>query len=495
MTPNEYITHDATGLAALIATGEVTALEVLNAALAQTDRVNPRLNTLVVDLRELARTRAAGPLKGPFAGVPYLLKDLTHDLVGVPTTMGSRALASYRPTVNATVVQRALDGGLVIFGKTTLSEFAFKGTTETALTGITRNPWNEQHTPGGSSGGAAAAVAGGMVPMAAASDGGGSIRIPAAYCGLFGLKPSRGRVPYGPRRGEGWDGAAADLVISRSVRDTARMLDVLAGPTTGTPYPFARIERPFAEALAQPVKPLRIGFSTTSPIGTPVAPECVRAVEHAVALLSSLGHRVEPAAPEVDGDALAKTFLTMYFGQAAANIADAKARANATDDNFELDTRALALLGRALSAGDSVAAMRRWSHYGHALATFQETYDLYLTPTTAELPAKIGQLAAPPAQQWAMRAIIALGLGKLLLASGIIDTLARTNLRRTPFTQLANLTGTPAMSVPLHWTDGGLPVGVQFIGRLGDEATLLQLGAQLEEAQPWFKRLAPITTS
>jgi amidase len=403
-------------------------------------------------------------------------------------------LRDWVPTQHAEIVQRFLDAGLVIFGKTATPEFALRAETAPLIwEQPTRNPWDLSRTPGGSSGGSAAAVAAGIVPAAGASDGGGSIRIPAAYCGIFGLRPSRGRVPSGPDQGEIWDGASSQHVLSRSVRDSARMLDAIAGPDSGDPFTIAVPERPFADILGQPPRRLRIGYCTDSPLGTPVHAECVNAVLATAKLLAELGHSVEPAAPTYDGDALARSYISMYFGQTAASVARARRLTGASDSAFELETRVLALLGRTLRAGDYVDERLRWNDYARALGKFHQTCDLYLTPTTAQPPNHIGELATPPAQRAAAGVVLALHAGRLLLKSGMVDQLVTTSLQRVPFTQLSNLTGTPSMSVPLHWApierDGPeLPFGVQFVARFGDEATLFQLAAQLEQARPWSGR-------
>ncbi len=490
----EYLQFDATGLAEMIARGEVSTSEVLEAALVRAAEVDPQLASICIPMEAIARQRAQSALRGPFAGVPFLLKDIGQDYAGVPSTSGSRALREWVPQRHAEIVKRFLDAGLVVFGKTATPEFALRAETAPLIWDRpTRNPWDPTRTPGGSSGGSAAAVAAGIVPAAGASDGGGSIRIPAAYCGLFGLRPSRGRVPSGPDQGEVWDGASSQHVISRSVRDSARMLDAIAGSGSGDPFVIAAPEQPFADAIARPSRPLRIGYCTDSPLGTPVHAECVQAVLHTAKLLSGLGHTVEPAAPAYDGHALARSYISMYFGQTAASVARARRLTGVSDRAFELETRILALLGRTLSAGDYVDERLRWNDYARALGHFHQTYDLYLTPTTAQPPNRIGELATPPAQRVAASVVLALHAGRLLLKSGMIDQLVTTSLQRVPFTQLSNLTGTPSMSVPLHWASaepGGteLPFGVQFVARFGDEASLLQLAAQLERVQPWADR-------
>lgn len=483
----EYRQHDALGLAELVARGETTAVDLLHCAQTRAAAVNPALNAIVIPMAEIAKKRVQETLSGPFAGVPFLIKDIAQDYAGVPTTAGSRALRDYRPDRHSSYVQRALDSGLVIFGKTNTPEFALKGTTEPAFWGATRNPWDKTRTPGGSSGGAAAAVAAGIVPMAGASDGGGSIRIPASHCGLFGLRPSRGRVPSGPYFAEFWHGASSEHVLTRSVRDSAAMLDALQGPDTGAPFRIRPPERPYREEITHEPGRLRIAYSTRSPLGLGVDADCVRAVESSIALLRRLGHEVEEAEPVVDGRALAEAFLTMYMGQTAANMAEAQRLTGAAESDFELDTRALASLGRALSAGEYTRSLFRWNDFARAVGEFFKHYDLYLTPTVATVPALIGEQDTPLWQQLALRP--ALPLGKLLLKSGQVQKNAYNNLWRVPFTQLSNLSGTPSMSVPLHWTAAGLPVGVQFMAPSGEEARLLRLAAQLEQEQPWFARV------
>ena len=488
ISEQDYLRHDALGLAELVAAGEVSATELLEAAIARAGQVNPRINALVIPMFEQARSRVREPLAGPFAGVPFLIKDIIQDYAGVPATSGSRALRDWKPASHASYTQRCLDAGLVIFGKTATPELALKGITESQAWGVTRNPWNLDHTPGGSSGGAAAAVAAGILPMAGANDGGGSIRIPAACCGLFGLRPSRGRVPLGPRMGEAWEGASSDLVVSRSVRDSAAMLDALQGADIGAPFEIRPPERPYLQEVARDPGRLRIAFSTRSPIGTEVDPQCVAALEETARLLERLGHRVEEAQPEVDGLALARCYITMYMGNVAASVAEIVAEAGAREADFETDTRTFALLGRALPAGDYVRIRRQWNDFARALGRFFTSHDLYLTPTLAAPPLRIGELELPAWQRAAQKLVLGLRAGGLLLKSGIVDQLARDSLAKVPFTQLSNLTGTPSMSVPLQWTPEGLPLGSHFIAPFGEEARLLRLAAQLEQAQPWAQR-------
>ncbi|AXB41814.1 amidase [Amycolatopsis albispora] len=481
---DDYPKYDAVGLAALVREGQATPAELLDAARAQLARVNPRLNAVVREVEP-----PATPADGPFAGVPFLLKDLNQDLAGEPTSAGSRSMVSVPAKETTTVVRRWLDAGLVVFGKTNTPEFGAKGITEPDLFGPARNPWNPQHTPGGSSGGAAAAVAAGIVPCAAASDGGGSIRIPASACGLFGLKPSRGLIPAGPARAEGLGGTATDGVISRSVRDTAAMLDVLAGPTPLSPYLAAAPEKPFADEVGRDPGRLRIALCTASAINPHPHPEAIAAARAAGELLAELGHEVvELESQPFDDAALAKDFLTSWFVSCAHSMAECKAASGAGDDEFELDTRTMAALGRATSPVDLVRAIERRHEHTRRLAEFHESYDFLLTPATATPPPKIGAFDTPAPVRKLQRGLLTAGVAGLLRFTPIVDRLIHENLSWVPYTQLANLTGRPAMSVPLHWTAGGLPIGAQFVGRLGADGALLRLAAQLEQAKPWAEQ-------
>ncbi len=492
----EYDQYDGLGIAGLIREKQVSAQEVLEEAIGRIEKMNPRINAVIHPMYDEARhTLKEGLPEGPFSGVPFLLKDLLCSYAGVPLTQGSRAYRNFIPENDSEQVTRYKKAGVVVLGKTNTPEFGLMGITEPELHGPTRNPWNPDHTPGGSSGGSAAAVASGMVPLASGGDGGGSIRIPAAYCGLFGLKPSRGRNPSGPDYGRIWQGAVVEHVLTRTVRDSAAMLDATNGADTGAPYIIAEPQRPYTEEVTRDPGTLRIGFCTRSPLGTEVHPECIRAVEHTARLLQGLGHVVEEAEPDIDGQAMARSYFIMYFGEIAADIEkikDVLGRKPKPSD-VEGPTWALGLLGRAYSAGEFVAAIRLWDVAARKMGAFHQNYDLYLTPTAAFPQARIGELQPSPAEQVLMKITNSLGLGRLMKLSGIVDKFAVESLSRTPFTQLANLTGQPAMSVPLHWTADGLPCGVQFVAPFGDEAMLLRLAAQLEKAQPWFdRRPAPL---
>ncbi|MEE4607790.1 MAG: amidase [Desulfobacteraceae bacterium] len=490
----EYEDYDALGLAELVRDKKVTPQELCEAALHRIDRANPILNAVVCRMDAEARRRAVTPADGPFTGVPFLLKDLNFADRGIPMTNGCKALRSYRPDYEDEMVVRFKRAGLVIVGRTNTPEFGLMAVTEPELFGPCRNPWNPAYSPGGSSGGSAAAVAAGVVPMASAGDGGGSIRIPSSYCGLFGLKPSHGRNPNGPGHARNWQGAVQAHVISRSVRDSAAALDATCGPDTGAPYEIRPPVRPYRQEVGADPGRLKIAFNTRSPVGTPVHPECVKAVEDAARLLDGMGHYVQEALPDVDGRALAKSYVTMYFGEVATDIRELQRRIGrrARRRDVEAVTWLLGLLGRTLTAADFVAAMRRWDLEARNMGRFFEDYDLYLTPTTAHPHTAIGELAPRGIEALMIRTVNTLGLGGLLKRSGMVDRMAERSLERVPFTQLANLCGLPAMSVQLHWTDTGMPCGVQFIGPFGTEDRLFRLAAQLEAARPWFARRPPL---
>jgi len=488
----EYARHDATGLAELVASKQVAPAELLELALAQNARVHGKTNAICRLMEKEARAQLARSLSGPFAGVPFLIKDIAHDYAGIPTTMASRAFVDFVPKNHANLVRRCLDAGLVIFGKTNAPELGLRAVTDSRLYGRANNPWDLNRTPGGSSGGAAAAIAAGIVPMAAGNDGGGSIRIPASHCGLVGIKPSRGRVSLAPAWSEYWLGASCEGVISRSVRDTARALDFLQGAEPGDPFVITPPEIPYAQAIERPPGKLRIGYSVRSPIGTEVHAEAVTAVEKAAALLRGLGHEVEEAAPDIDGDVLAQRYQRLFLGFTAAIIAEAKAM-GARSADFETLTRLAGALGKATPVATFLTSHLRWNDFARAFGKFHQSYDFLLTPTAAYPPILHGEGDLSAAQEKIFDLLERAGVLSLLARTGILEgvvkEIARKNLRFTPFTQLANLTGTPAMSLPLHWTVENLPLGVQFVGRFGAEGLLLQLARQLEEAQPWFDRL------
>jgi amidase len=484
----EYLQHDAVALADIVARGEASSSELLDLALAQSRRAQPRTNAVCRLMESQARSQLKGPLQGPLAGVPFLIKDCAQDYAGCPTTYGSKAFATLAASEHAHVVRRYLDAGLVIFGKTNTPEFGSKGVTEPTLFGATRNPYDLGRTPGGSSGGAAAAVAAGIVPVAGASDGGGSIRIPAGCCGLFGLKPSRGLVSWGQSVGEPLQGSATNGVISRSVRDSAAMLDVLAGADAASPYLPAIPDGSFLDEVGRDPGKLRIGFHTDSKLNPSTDPAAIAAVSETAKLLEELGHHVEPVDSPSDDAALARDFLTTWFANLAWDVDATKKLTGAGDEGFEQDTLLTAALGRATRAVDLVDAVERRHLYVRDLARFHERYDLLLTPTLSRRPLRIGELDSSRVERCAAQVLLKTRTTRLLPHLGVVDQLIQDNLGWVPYTQLANITGRPATSVPLHWTPDGLPLGVQFVGRLGADGLLLRLAAQLEAARPWADR-------
>ncbi|MFC4159834.1 amidase [Chitinimonas lacunae] len=488
---SEYRRYDALGLADLVRRGEVSSLELLDTALARCEAVNPALNAVIRQFPERARHLAAtARAEAPFAGVPFLLKDLLAALAGEVLGYGCAALQQFRPAYDSELVRRFLAAGLVPFGKTSTPEFGLLGYTEPKAHGPCRNPWSLSHTPGGSSGGAAAAVAAGIVPLAHGGDGGGSIRIPAANCGLFGLKPSRGRVPQGPDFAEVWSGAVQEHALSRSVRDSAALLDAIAGPDVGAPYRIAPSARSYLECVATPPERLCIGAVLESS-ATPIDPDCRQAVETTIRLLEDLGHRVEVVALPYEHAVLVECYLSMYYGEVAAALdwlAEVLGRPVERED-VELETWILARLGRQRSAGEQTRSRQRWNELSRAMGRFHLHYDLLLTPTLATPPVRIGELATPARESLGLKWADRLGLSHLLLGS--VHREARRSFARLPFTQLANLTGQPAMSLPLHWNQAGLPIGVQLVAAINREDLLFSLAGELESAAPWFDKVPP----
>jgi amidase len=491
----EYATYDGLGLAELVRKGEVQPVELVEEAIQRIERVNPQVNAVIEKMYDRAREAvAAGLPEGPFRGVPFLIKDIMGDYAGVPSTRCCRFLKDYRPDHDSEIIRRHKAAGVVILGKTNAPEFGLLPVTEPELFGPTHTPWDLTRTSGGSSGGSAAAVASRMVPLAHGNDGGGSIRIPAACCGVFGLKPTRGRTPVGPDIAEAWYGLAINHVLSRSVRDSAAMLDATSGPDTGAPYYTPPPVRPFLEEVGADPGRLRIAFTAEPLLPAEVHPDNVRAVQEAAALCEGLGHTIVEATPRIDGEAFAKAFLTMVCAETRAGVIEAEqlVGSKATAADFEPQTWAMALLGTQFCAGDLATAVQLIKTTGRHVCAFFEEYDVLLTPTLSVPPLKIGALQPKSKDLAAMKALGRLNAGKLLRAFADIDALAEETFAFMPFPPLFNATGQPAMSVPLVWNDEGLPIGIQFAGRYGDEATLFRLAAQLEQARPWFDRLPPV---
>lgn len=450
----------------------MTPRELLDEAIARTGRIDPKINAVVVKHFDYAeRQIERGMPQGPFSGVPFLLKDLDL-LEGTRTTFGASLYKNEVADHSSTLAQRCLNAGLAIFGKSASPEFGLMPTTEPRLHGPTRNPWNLDHSAGGSSGGAAAAVAARILPMAHASDGGGSIRIPASACGVFGLKPTRARNPIGPDRGQGWGGFSCGHVVSISVRDSATMLDALCGPEPSSPYHAPPPERPFAEEVGREPGRLRIAFTTTSPYGDPIAPEIAAAVRETASLLEKLGHHLEERAPALPVDPA--EVMAMIVGANTAmsvRLAEKRFGRAMTVEDFETLTLAMAHNAQNANATDYVAAELAAFQISRALADFFQNCDIFLSPTLCRPPLRVGELNSM-AQDLSH-------IGPMLR-------------RYMPATSMFNMSGQPAMSVPLAWNSAGLPLGMMFAARFGDEATLLRLAAQLEQERPWRAKLPPI---
>lgn len=494
MDYNSYIQYDALGLAALIKKGEVSASEVLEAAINRAQEVNDKIFAINYPMYEQARKVAQASLPDhPLAGVPFLLKDLEFYLKGEPMTHGSKSLQGFRPEKDSYMVRTMKDIGLNIFGKTNTPEFGITPYTEPKANGVTKNPWNIEYSPGGSSGGSSAAVAAGILPMAAAGDGGGSIRIPASACGLFGIKPSRGRVSLGPMNGEAWSGLVSSFALSRTVRDSAALLDALIGEKPGDPFVFQKPENSFLSETQSKPRKLKIAYSTDHPFGGKVDAECIEAIDKTIQLLTSLGHEVEEIALPYEEASLTKVFFMMMSDVAADLDIYGEMRGRAIEkDEVELTTWLLNVLGRSFSARDFAYARKQWNVISRRFGEIHQTYDVWLCPTMATPPIKNGALQVNSGEEFALRMAISLGIIPVLKNSGIVETIAKRTLGYIPFTPVANMTGQPSMSVPLHWSKSGLPVGSMFTAKMGDEATLFQLAAQLEKAQPWKDKRPPL---
>ncbi len=469
----QYVRHDAVGLALLVARGEAHPAELLATARQRLAAVNPALNAVVLDHGDDAARRIADGLPaGALRGVPFLLKDLFVEQGGTVTTSGAALFHDHRAEQDSTVVERYRRAGLVLFGKTHSPELGASSATESRLWGASRNPWKPTLSPGGSSGGSAAAVAAGIVPAAGASDAGGSITIPASACGLFGLKPTRGRVPLGPRRFEGGGGLAVLHAITRSVRDSAALLDVAAGPEPGCLYATPTSDRPFLDALATPPGRLRIAFMDRACSGDVPELACRAAAEDAAQLCATLGHDVEPAAPMIDGERLAVAAGALHGASLAALMAGCESTLGRSLVAADMEPATWERLrrGRAVTGAEVLAARETLFDVARRMAAFMARYDALLSPTMACLPPPVGALG--PDRPF--------------------DELAAGNRRCSAFASLYNATGQPAMSVPLSWTESDIPVGALFAGRFGEEALLLRLAAQLEEAGEWSRLRPPV---
>lgn len=480
MKVTEYAARDGLALAQLVKQREVSPRELANAALEAIDRLDGKLNAVIGRTPgEMERALRDGPGDGAFAGVPFLVKDVGSHMANVPSECGSRLFEGVQFPHDSELCARFKRAGVVTVGRSNIPEFGASVSTEPVKHGPTHNPWDLSRTPGGSSGGAAAAVAAGLVPIAHANDGGGSIRAPASCCGLFGLKPSRGRQPWGPDQDEGIFGLGCELIVSRSVRDSAAMLDATAGSDVGARYLLPAPSMPYLACAQRDPKRLRIAFSTTPPAGAPaVHAECRQAVLDAAKLCESLGHDVFEAGPDVNHDECCAVFRDVAAPvlASAVQMVCAMTGRKVGPDNFEATTRALLAHGAAMSAVDFANAIGVVNQVSRKLGAFFTSCDVWLSPVLTSPPLPLGVLNANAegvsAEQWIRK---------------LMDFAA--------FCAMFNASGQPAMSVPLHWSADGLPVGVQFAAHLADEATLFSLAGQLERARPWSHRIPPVSAT
>jgi amidase len=460
----------ATEQARLVRNKEVSPVELVSTYLERIEKFDSTLNTFVTVVADAARAQAQeaervvsnGDQLGPFHGVPISIKDL-NQTAGIKTTFSSKAFADNVPTVDDSTIRRIKDAGFIVLGKSNTPEFGTIPMTESDLNGICRNPWNPDHTPGGSSGGAAAGVAAGLSPIAQGSDGGGSIRIPSSCCGLFGIKPARGRVSNAPA-GESLAGLSTDGPIARTVRDAAAMLDVISGYETGDPYWAPEPGRPFVDEVGADPGKLRIGFTADNPLQSPVDPACMAALQDAAQLLESLGHTVEEAQPDAD-DPNASSYFVTIWSTLAAYYGDVPL------DQMEPLNKTLTELSAGSTSSDYVKAVAAVHRLSRRVLPFWNDYDFLLTPTLCLPPVPVGWIKEEE-DPWAQFA-----------RSGLFAA----------FTPSVNLTGQPAVSLPLYWSDEGLPIGVQLIGRPADESSLFRISAQLEQARPWIDRRPPVS--
>ena len=490
MSFSEYSKYDGLGLAELIRKKKISPGELVEEAITRIETHNPKLNAVVNKLYDRARNAASGKLPdGPFRGVPFLMKDLISTLEGIPTSQGNKLWKDIPATITSELAKRWEATGAIVVGKTNTPEFGLTPYTESDTLEPTHNPWDLSRTTGGSSGGSGAAVAARIVPFATGGDGGGSIRIPSSACGIFGLKPTRGRTPTGPIIGEAWQGFAIEHVLTRSVRDSAAMLDATQGADAGAPY-IIPDAGPFLKEVNKKPGKLRVAFSTKPMMGKNVHADCVKGVEETVELLKSLGHEVVEDAPTIDREEYSLQFLTIIAAQARADIeeiAEITGRKVSLDD-FDSITFATGLFGTILKASEYARAVRYLQMVSRDIGRFFENYDVLLTPVLNQPPVKIGSLKLSKAEENQIKFIARTGQTWILNALGVIKPVAAQTFEFIPWTPVFNVTGQPAMSMPLHWNDEGLPIGMHFVGKWGDEATLFRLAGQLEKAKPWFDK-------
>ncbi|RWQ62807.1 amidase [Mesorhizobium sp.] len=485
--------HDAIGLAGLVRKGEIAPQELVDAAIARAEATRPDINAIAEPLYEAARTRAKTiDRKLPLAGVPFALKDLGIAMKGVPTHGGSR-IPAFVADFDSVMTERHLAAGLVPIATSTSPEHGLRLMTESAAFGITRNPWNTAHTSGGSSGGAAALVAAGVVPVAHASDGGGSIRVPAACTGLVGLKTSRGRVPLSPLVTESWYGLVVDHALARSVRDSALLLDLTHGPDPMAPYAAPPPKGTFAAAAARDPGKLKLAVYRKSPLGLPISVETLTALDTAVALAREGGHTIEEIdLPYIDRDFMADFCKIVAAAVAGTMRAEALRVGRSVSGDVERATRLMSRFGEIVSAGEIYAGLQRLHATSRRLITETAQYDAVLMPVIAHPPLACGAMDPKGADAFIEDVLDRLRLARLLIFKPLFGQLMDKSLWFTHWPAIQNVSGQPSITLPVHVTDAGLPVGIQAAGRPGDEETLLSLAAQMEKILGWQARRAPL---
>ncbi len=487
MRMEEYLQLDAVAMTELLQKREMTPKELTELALEQLKKVQPTLN-LATSIRKEKALKEADQSKigtAPFVGVPTMLKNVSQTLPGEKMTSGSKLLANNIAQIESNFVKRLRESGFIFLGHTNTPEFALKNITEPELYGPTRNPWNSEYSPGGSSGGAAAAVAAGVVPVAGASDGGGSIRIPASFSGLFGLKPTRGRTPVGPGVGRDWQGASINFMLTRTVRDASAMLDELQVFQPEAAFNAPPFPGKYFDSLKKGKRPLKIAFNTASPVGTPVSEHAKQAVMKVIKWLVAEGHHVEEKDNDVDGIQLMKDYYIMNSGEMTTTVKEMEAAfgRELTSEDIELEGWLMNVAGKSVSAADFSKSLASWDIAAAKMAKLHETYDFYITPATADVAPKVGQLKVDDERKAAYLCDIHKGNQKE--QQQLIYDMFLPSLTYTPFGMLANLTGQPAMSMPVYLSETGLPLGVQVIAGKGEEHRLLQLAYHIEQSDIW----------
>lgn len=489
MRTDEYRRFDGIGLAELVKQKQVSPIDLVRAAFCRIEEVNPTINAVVRTYQEQALKEAeVFKLNGqPFAGVPILLKDISQLVKGEKITCGSVLMKEYISQTDSNFVQRLKQAGFIVIGHTNTPEFGLRNVTENKLFGSTRNPWSPDYSPGGSSGGSAASVAAGIVPIAGASDGGGSIRIPASFTSLFGMKPTRGRTPVGPGSGRQWHGAAVDFCLTRSVRDSARMMDVLSVFQPEAAFQAPPLEKKMSELINQPLaKKFKIAFTTKSPVGTKVDAEASSAVHKLVKHLEEQGHYVEEAELPVDGKRLIENYYLMNCGEMASDLlyVEEMMGKKAIAKDIDIVTWVLSQVGMNLSAVEFTRSLAEWDVAAAQMTTLYQKYDLVITPTTAFTAPKVGQFMQSEAEVNKLLGVTELSKNDQMQ---LVYDMFLPSLTYTPFTQLSNLTGQPAMSLPVHLSSDGLPLGVQVMAPKGKEDWLFQLAIEVENTDLWIE--------